>query len=286
MHNACALVGARALGITDRDRRGISSFCRVPMDAQAFLDLLAAHQGLVAVVGAGGKKSTLHRLAEAHLALGHQPIGLTATVAMGWPPASLPAGRRVAPGAELAATIATLARRQPLLVYGQPPTKPGRLTGLPPAEVAHCHAIGGFVVTLVKADGARMRGIKAPAATEPVLPPGVTTILPIVSARVIGRPLDPRTAHRPERVALATGAALGETLTADHVGRLLASPDGALRGVGDATVVPIINMVDDQASRPAAQAAADRALAESDRFDRVVLTSMIAAEPVVEVVRR
>jgi hypothetical protein len=45
-------------------------------------------------------------------------------------------------------------------------------------------------------------------------------------------------------------------------------------------------MVDDEAARSGARAVAERALAATDRFDRVVLASMIRADPVVEVIAR
>jgi probable selenium-dependent hydroxylase accessory protein YqeC len=139
---------------------------------------------------------------------------------------------------------------------------------------------------LIKADGARMRWIKAPGPGEPVLPRGLATVLPLVSARLFGQPLSEATAHRLERVAAVTGARPGEPVTPEHVGRLLSSEQGALQGVGRATVVPIINMVDDQARREAARAAARLALGTSRRLARIVLASMIAPEPVVEIVTR
>jgi probable selenium-dependent hydroxylase accessory protein YqeC len=251
--------------------------------ALALLELLAAHRGLVCVVGAGGKKTTLYRLVEAHLAAGSSRIGLTCTVAMAPPPPSL--GRPlIAAGADLADA---LARREPervVEVYAQPSAKAGRIGGVPPETVAALHAKGGFDVTLIKADGARMRWIKAPAQGEPALPPGVTTALPLVSAKIFGQPLSEAVAHRPERVAAVTGARPGEPLTPEHVARLLTSEHGALRGVGQATVVPIINMVDDQGQRTAALAAARQALARSDRLARVVLARMVATDPVIEVV--
>ena len=83
-----------------------------------------------------------------------------------------------------------------------------------------------------------------------------------------------------------TGAAPGEPLTPEHVARLLTSEHGALQGVGQAAVVPIINMVDQLDQRRAAIAAARQALARSDRLVRVVLARMIAADPVIEVVTR
>jgi probable selenium-dependent hydroxylase accessory protein YqeC len=253
--------------------------------ARALLDLLAAQRGLVCVVGAGGKKSTLYRLVEAHLAAGTSRLGLTCTVTMARPPPSL-GELLIAEGADLSRAMAEHGRSRRVLVYAQPSPKPGRIGGVPPADLAGLHADGGFDVTLIKADGARMRWIKAPAAAEPVLPPGVTTVLALVSAKIFGQPLCEAVAHRPERVAAVTGAAPGEPLSPRHVARLLTSEQGSLQGVGDATVVPIINMVDDQARLEAAREAARDALRRSGRFTRVVLTRMTAAEPVVEVVSR
>ena len=149
--------------------------------------MLAARRGLVCVVGAGGKKTTLHRLVEAHLAAGTARIGLTCTVAMAPPPAWL--GEPViATGAELGRALDQTGRDRRLVVYAEPSPKPGRIGGVPPEVLARLHDEGRFEVTLIKADGARMRWIKAPAMGEPVLPPGVATVLPLVSAKVFGQP--------------------------------------------------------------------------------------------------
>jgi probable selenium-dependent hydroxylase accessory protein YqeC len=254
--------------------------------AQALLDALAARRGLICVVGAGGKKTTLHRLVEAHLAAGTARIALTCSVAMAPPPKWL-GDPVIAEEAELRDALDRLGRDRSLVVYAQPPPKPGRVGGVPPEDLARLHDAGGFDVTLIKADGARMRWIKAPGPGEPVLPPGVATVLPLVSAKVFRQPLSEATAHRLERVAAVTGARSGEPVTPEHVGRLLSSEEGALQGVGESTtVVPIINMVDDQARREAARAAARLALAASSRLAQVVLASMIAPDPVVEIVTR
>ena len=49
-------------------------------------------------------------------------------------------------------------------------------------------------------------------------------------------------------------------------------------------MVPVINMVDDQATREAAREAARLALETSSRLAQVVLARMIAPDPVIEVV--
>jgi probable selenium-dependent hydroxylase accessory protein YqeC len=256
-----------------------------PAAAGRLPDLLAARRGLGCAVGAGGKKTTLYRLIEAHMAAGSSRVALTCTVAMAPAPAWL--GEPViAEGEELARAIARLGRDQSLVVYAQPSPKAGRVGGVPPQVLARLHHEGGFAATLIKADGARMRWIKAPAAGEPVLPPGVATVLPLVSAKVFGQPLTDAVAHRLERVVAVTGAQPGDVLTPEHVARFLASEQGALQGVGSAAVVPIINMVDDRTKREAARAAARLALASSNRLARIVLACMTASDPVVEVVVR
>jgi probable selenium-dependent hydroxylase accessory protein YqeC len=254
--------------------------------AKALLDALSAGRGVVCAVGAGGKKSTLYRLAEAHRALGSARVGLTATVMIASPPASLFGELVIEQGDALAKALARVVAERRFVAFAEPSSKPGRLGGLAPELVASLHARYGFTVTLVKADGARMRLIKAPAEDEPVLPPDTTTLLPVVSAQVIGRPLTPAIAHRLDRVAWITGAAAGEPLTPIHVGRLLASEAGALHKAGAATVVPIVNMVESEPTRLAAREAARQALAMTRRFDRVALTAMTAQQPLVEVVTR
>jgi probable selenium-dependent hydroxylase accessory protein YqeC len=254
-----------------------------PAAARALLDLLAARRGLVCAVGAGGKKTTLYRLVEAHLAARTPRIGLTCTVAMAPPPPWLGAPV-IEEQARLACVVDDAGRDRSVIVYAQPSPKPGRIGGVPPDALARLHHDGGFDVTLVKADGARMRWIKAPAAGEPVLPPGVTTVLALVSAKIFGQPLSEAVAHRPERVAAVIDARPGERVTPTHVARLLTSERGALQGVGSAAVIAIINMVDDEATRMVARAAAQEAVAASNRLRRVVLARMRDPDPLIEVI--
>lgn len=241
------------------------------------LDVLKARSGIVCATGAGGKKTTLYRLAAAHPGR----TALTASVTTVPVPPQYRDQEFIAPAAELA----DLAARAPgpRIFYAQPIDKPERLGGVPLSLIEAIHAAGAFDATYVKADGARMRLIKAPGEDEPQIPPHAATVLPVVSARVVGMPFTEKIAHRTERLRAVTGAAVGQVFTPEHVARLLASPDGSLGGVGDAAVVPIINMVDNAAVLVAARAAARAALNLTRRFDRVVLAQMTAAEPVVEV---
>jgi probable selenium-dependent hydroxylase accessory protein YqeC len=247
---------------------------------ERLLELLCARRGLVCAAGAGGKKTTLYRLAGLHPGR----VGLSATVFTLRFPCNLGAELVIAAGAALEAQVLEAAAVHRKVAFAQPSAKPGRVAGVAPEMLRAWHRQAGFDVTYIKADGARMRGIKAPSATEPVIPAGTATLLYLVSAHVIGQPLDADTAHRPERLTAVTGCKPGEPIRPDHVGRLLAAADGAFYHAGDASVVPIINMVDDDNCLRLARQAAAAALAGNSRLDRVVLSAMRRDDPVREVV--
>ncbi len=252
-------------------------------EAQTLIDTLAADKGIVALVGAGGKKSTLHRLADAHRAIGTPRIALAATVQTAAPPKSLGVETLTIDGNVDVAIEQARSHDGPFLFAG-PPTKPGRFGGLPEQQIDEIHRRAAFDVSMVKADGARMRMIKAPNDREPALPKGTTTVLPVVSARVFGRPLNAKLVHRPERLIDVLDVEIGTNLTPLHIAKLLTSRKGALQRTCGIPVVPIINMVDNAERLERSKEAASMALAMTEDFDRVVLASMISESPLVDVV--
>jgi probable selenium-dependent hydroxylase accessory protein YqeC len=246
------------------------------------VDVLAARSGIVCAVGAGGKKTTLYHLGSTHPGR----VGLTTTVPHA--PFSRALGARVviAEPEAIVTAVVEAASSARLVAFALPPVKRARYGGLPPGLIVEIQRAAAFDVVYVKGDGARMRWIKAPADGEPVIPDATRTVLPIVSARAIGAPLSDEVAHRPERLAQVTGARPGEPITPVHVARLLAHERGSLKDIGDATVVPVINMVDDAERETAALEAARIALELTDRFDRVALTSNARSDRRVRVVTR
>ena len=252
--------------------------------SERLIELLGADRGIVCAVGAGGKKTTLYALAAAHPGR----VAVTATVFMTAFSRRLGAWRLITEDPDLPATVAAT-REHRRVAYARPSEKPGRVAGVPPEVIGNCHRQGAFDLTLVKADGARMRAIKAPAPDEPVIPDSATTVLCIVSAAAIGEPLDERIAHRPERIAAVTGLRLGDPITPAAVGRLLSAADGGLQGIPEqARAIAVINAVDDAACRTAAREAARATLQHgSHRIERVVLTCHRDDEPrLIEAIER
>jgi probable selenium-dependent hydroxylase accessory protein YqeC len=248
----------------------------------SLLDLLEARSGVVCAVGAGGKKSLLRRLAAEHPGR----VALTGTVFITHIPDDAGFAIAVAEDAGLPGAVARFGAA-PRVAYACPSDKPDRWAGVSPATIERIHREGGFAATYVKADGARMRWVKAPDDDEPALPACCTTVLPVVSALAIGEPLSSRVAHRVERIEQVLALREGEIITPVHLGRLIASPVGMLKLTEARRVVPVINMVDDAQREAGAREAAAVALAANSRIDRVVLLCLARADdPVVAVVRR
>jgi probable selenium-dependent hydroxylase accessory protein YqeC len=252
------------------------------MTDDEMLDLFHARRGVICAVGAGGKKSTLYNLVARHPGR----VALTTTVFVTHFPDHLGLTSVIAEESELPGRLASLAETD-RIGFAAPSGKPGRYSGIAPELVSRLHAETGREATFVKADGARMRFIKAPKEGEPVLPPDCSTLICVVSAQALGRPLSDEIAHRLEHIGAVTGLQPGAVVEPQHVARLLVSDLGLLKGSAGRTVVPVINMVDDAEKERLAAEAARMALAETDRFDRVILASMRTTDqPVVAVVER
>ncbi|WP_306053150.1 selenium cofactor biosynthesis protein YqeC [Natronococcus wangiae] len=239
------------------------------------VEALNADGALTCVVGAGGKKSTLYALADRL-----ERAIVTATVRIP------PFGERVA---EVAVTDRPLeaiesAEAWPIgVVAGREGSD--RYLGYDPETVDDfARDLEADVSVVVKADGARTRWFKAPADDEPQLPATADVVVPIASAKVVGRRLDEEHVHRPERVAATTDLEPGDRISAADVATVLTSDRGGWKDVPDnAAVVPLLNMVD---SPELEETAREIARAVRDRRDvsRVVLTRLIDDDPVVGVV--
>ena len=221
---------------------------------------------VVAVVGAGGKKSTLYALAA-----GIGRAVLTATVRI--PPFEGHVGRLVVAERPSEAVETVDEGDWPLgLVPGRDGDR-DRYLGYDPATV-DALASATDAPLLVKTDGARRRWFKAPADDEPQVPASSTVVVPVVSARVVGEPLSEERVHRPERVAALTDLSAGEEIGVDDVVAVSTHESGGLKGIPEgAAVRPLVNMVDNDALEATAREVAE-GLLDHRRVDRVVLGRM------------
>lgn len=239
----------------------------------------------VALVGGGGKTTAMFRLAREAVARGGRAISTTTTRIFGAQIALAPA-HVLATDATRERIAAALAAHRHVLVIGPTEAGSGKAEGVSLDLFRRLRAWFPDVCVLNEADGSRMRPFKAPADYEPVIPTDTTLVVPVVGADVLGRPLDAEHVHRPELVGALSETPLGTPVTPAIVARVLAHPDGGRKGApAGARVIVLINKVETLLDRAPARETAECLLREP-AIHSVVLASLRADEPVLEVCTR
>lgn len=240
---------------------------------------------VVALVGGGGKSTAMFRLARETVEKGGSAITTTTTKIFAAQIALAPAHVPAADATRERVSAALAAHRQ-VLVIGATNATTGKADGVSLDLFRRLRGWCPDACILNEADGSRMRPFKAPAEHEPVIPVETTLVVPVVGADVFGKTLDADHVHRPELVSALSGAPLGTSITPEIVARVLAHPEGGRKGVPDsARIVVLINKVESLPDRGPARETAERLLREP-AIESVVLTTLRAAEPVLEVFAR
>jgi molybdenum cofactor cytidylyltransferase len=82
---------------------------------------------------------------------------------------------------------------------------------------------------VVEADGSRSRPLKAPGENEPATPAWAEMVITVVGLSVLGSPFSEATVHRVEPFKRLTGMHEGEPISLDSILRLLIHPLGGLK---------------------------------------------------------
>lgn len=215
----------------------------------ALVDALDVHVGdVVAFVGAGGKTTSMFRLADELTEQGGRVLVTTTTKI--YPPG--PDQRATLVLADRPRWLVSRARaalRQcAVVVAGRQVNLDGKVQGIPPAWLDELKEQCGATHILVEADGSAGRPFKAPASHEPVIPPSATLVVAVAGLSVIGKALDTAYVHRPERVAEISGSVLGAPVLPGTIARVMRHPDGSARGApAEARIVYLLNQADSAA---------------------------------------
>ena len=244
--------------------------------------LLLGDREVVALVGGGGKTTIMYRLCREAVDRGRTAVA-SGTARFTAPP--LGAGAILAIDEDetrLLRSVSARLKELRWLVAAAGRGSKGRLEPISYDCAGHLSAETGLGLLVLEADGSAMRPFKAPGPHEPAIPPAATLVLAVAGLDVLGRPLTSDYVHRPERVAVLSGAALGERITPEIVATVLAHPEGGRRRVPvSARFAVVLNKVSDDrltAARHTARLLVARGVA------RVVLARAREERPVVELI--
>lgn len=198
----------------------------------------------VALVGGGGKTSTLYALAREARDTGRRVVVTTTTHMMPHPALTLT-------GDPDPDHLRALLDRHGIVVLGRF-LRPDKLEGagwLPDYKAA-------ADTVLIEADGARRRPLKAPREGEPVLPPGLDAVIAAAGMDSVGQAIGV-ICHRVDQVCGLLGKGPEETVTAADVAEILSSPRGGRKDVPQGIAFRcLLNKADTPERRQAAEAIA------------------------------
>ena len=233
---------------------------------------------MVSLIGAGGKTTTLFRLAK-ELRDADGKILVTTTTKIFKP--NKPHVERLFLAQDVKALIAEITNipRPAVIGAGYGVDDEGKLLGLPAPWLDDIEESAELEAILVEADGAASRLFKVPSELEPVVPKLSSLVIWSMAIKIIGKPLDANSVHRAERAVALLGVAPGTIVTPEHILKLVAHPDGCLRGLPAASrKVALLNQADTPDEIAAAKVLA-RALTPLG-FERAVITSFLSDEAV------
>ncbi len=130
-------------------------------------------------------------------------------------------------------------------------------------------------ILLIEADGSKMLPLKAPAEYEPQIPDWCERVIVCVGMSGIGSELSDQTVHRAELFSKLSEMKVGEKVTPESVARVLTHPQGGRKGIPSGSQVSLIL---NQADGPTEQANAMRIvkLLKKEDFNQVLITSLDA----------
>jgi len=159
----------------------------------------------------------------------------------------------------------------------------GKLKGVSPELVDTLAELGPVSYIIVEADGAARKPLKAPKATEPVIPESTSLVIPIVGFEALGSRLTDEDVFRPEVISRLTGLPWGAVISAEAIATLITHPEGIARGSpANARILPLINKMDLAQGLSEAEDLALKILERKHpQIDRVILGQVQFPHPVV-----
>lgn len=249
--------------------------------AMLLRDALEVRRGeMISLIGAGGKTTTLFRLAKELRGQGWKVLVTTTTKIFKPTKPHIDRLFLVEDGHALGAACAEISG--PVVIgAGRGVNQEGKLLGLPAAWLDQLNQDQVFDVILVEADGAAARWLKVPNDGEPVIPSSCQATIWLVAIKVIGKTLDDSSVHRAARARELLNLPEDTTVSEEIIIKLLQHEAGCGKGIPAASRrLAVINQADSVEEVAAAQSLGAKLSALG--FDKVVITSHASGAPVIQ----
>jgi len=232
----------------------------------------------LAIVGAGGKTTTLFRISRQL----SPPVVISTTTHITIEQADLADECwTITDPDEIGKTLDEMEELRTIFLTGGE-SRDGRLTALCDRcqEVLVTECARREIPLLLESDGARGLFLKSPAEHEPAIPEWVNAVLVVAGLQGLNRPLSEETVHRVDFFSRITGIKQGDLVTSEALEKILRHPEGGLKRIPNhARRLVFLNQVESDLLMGQAKGLAEKLmtayeciavgslLPEEDRFD-------------------
>ncbi|MBI1988080.1 MAG: putative selenium-dependent hydroxylase accessory protein YqeC [Nitrospinae bacterium] len=249
------------------------------MRESGLIEALEVRAGeMVCLVGGGGKTSLMFWLGRELAERYGRAIMTTTTRILEPNPSQAPCLLVSADEEEIRALIRPLLDEHGRVTLAARRLPEGKLSGFPSEVIERLALALPGVPWVIEADGSRQKPLKAPNATEPVIPPSTSLVVAMVGLDALEGRLTEEYVFRPEVAARLLGVPLGDPVVPEHVVGLLAHPEGILKGTPPgARTIAFLNKVDLPGAREKGEALALSILLRTPPLVKRVLLGSAAA---------
>jgi len=250
-------------------------------------DALDIRPGEVAsLVGGGGKTSIMFAMAKELAAAGSCVVTTTTTKIFEPLPDETPLVIVEKDETELVSRFLESAPHYRHITLATERLTSGKLAGISPELVEKLAGMKTVSHVIVEADGAAQRPLKAPNATEPVIPDNTSLVIALVGVDAIGSSLNEKEVFRAGIAAKLLELPIGAVLSLTAIAALVTHRQGITKGSPErARIVPFINKVDQDGGLVWGRKLAREILAVGHPGIKYVLLGQARlAEPVVEII--
>ncbi len=186
---------------------------------------------LIAFVGAGGKTSTVHALAQCFAQTGNRVLLATSTKTCIRDRLNQQENLLLSETAtSWHETLEQAWHKQKIIsVANHIAHEQGKVVGLAKEEITALAQAAVADIILCEADGAARKALKAPAPHEPVIPQDTDFCIGLIGLDILGKPLTEEHVHRAQLFSALTGLAMGEPLSFASLLRLAEHEQGLFK---------------------------------------------------------
>lgn len=182
---------------------------------------------LISLVGAGGKTSTMFRLAKELKALGKKVLVTTTTnIALS---ETSKADHLFVYSSNDICCLSKVEPRTIVCLGGGILNDKGKLKGIDREFIDEIYQKHLFDYIVVEADGSKRRPIKAPAHYEPVIPAGTTRVIGVIGLDALGKTITEDYVHRPNLFCSIMGKKMGDIIDRKCLTDLILSGNGLFK---------------------------------------------------------